>query len=93
MGLLDVEEYAAPQDALDAVNLRAVRIVRGFTVDVMLAMNRYPLAGVHSGGKPQPQTEEMRNQRMQVKRVMRLLSMQKNGHRNNRNMGQAQGDQ
>ena len=89
--LSDVKEDAGPQDAVDAVDLRAVRIFRRFDLGVMLAMNSRPLLGSHAGGQPQPEAEEVRGQGMQIERPMRLVPVQEDGHRGDRHMGQAQG--
>jgi hypothetical protein len=50
------------------------------------------LLGDHAGGQPQPETEEMAGQRMQVQRTMRLMAVQKNGDRGNGDVRQHQCD-
>jgi hypothetical protein len=62
----------------------------GFALGVMLAMDRRPLLGHHAGGQPQPATEEMRHQRMQIERAMRLMAVQEDGHRGNGDVRQTQ---
>ncbi len=56
---LDVEEHAGPEHPVDAQDLRAVRVVGGFALGVVLAVDRCPLLGDHAGGQPQPEAEEM----------------------------------
>jgi hypothetical protein len=75
---------------MDAVHLGTVRILGGFAFAMVLAMDSRPLLGHHARGQPQPATEEMRHQRMQVERAMRLMAVQKNGYRGNGDVGQSQ---
>jgi hypothetical protein len=65
------------QHLLDAQDLRAVRIFGGFTLGVVLAVNRRPLLGDHAGRHPQPEAEEMTRKRMQFQGAVRLVTMQK----------------
>ena len=78
---LAIELGAFQHDLADAVDLRAVRIVDGLALRVVLAMDRGPLLGHHAGGEPQPETEEMAGDRMQVERAMRLMAVQINRDR------------
>ena len=78
--LFDVEEHAAPEHAVDPVHLRTVRVLVGLALRVVLAVDRRPLLGHHPGREPQPEPEEVRRQRMQVERAMRLAAMQVDGH-------------
>src|SRR3979411_273725 len=73
--LLHVQEHAGPQHAIDAVNLGAMRIFDGLALGVVLAVDRRPFLGNHAGGEPEPETEKMRNQGMQLEGAMRLATM------------------
>ena len=53
-----------------------MRIVRRFAARVVLAVYRSPFLGRHAGGQPQPETEEMTHQRMQVERAVRRVPVQ-----------------
>jgi hypothetical protein len=47
------------QDFADAENHRAVRIVDGLALGVMLAVDGGPGLGGHTGGAPQPEAKKM----------------------------------
>lgn len=47
------------QNGEQALVPRAVGVVDGFALGVVLAVDGRPLAGVHGRGQPQPETEEM----------------------------------
>jgi len=49
-----------------------------------------PFLGHHAGGHPQPEAKEMTDCRMQIQRPVRLMTMQKDRHRSNGDVGQAQ---
>ena len=53
-------------------------IINGFTFSVVLAVNGGPLFGNHAGSKPEPEAEEVRSDRMQIERTVRLAAVQKN---------------
>ena len=53
----------------------------GLALGVVLAVDRHPLLGHHAGGQPQPEAEEVRWDRVQFQRAVRLCAMQKNRHR------------
>jgi hypothetical protein len=61
-----------------------VRIFFGLALGVMLAMDRDPFLGHHASGKPRPETEKMRQQRMEIHATVRLAAMQIQGHGKNR---------
>ena len=88
---LAVELGAFPQDLVDADDLRAVRIFLGLDLGVVLAVDRGPLLGHHPGGEPQPETEEVAGDRMQVERAVRLAAVEKNGDGGNSDVGSHQG--
>ena len=52
----------------------------GFTLGVMLTMYRRPFFSDLTGRQPQPETEKMTWNRVQIQRTMRLAAMQENGH-------------
>jgi hypothetical protein len=71
-----VEEHAGPQQSADAVDLRAVRVFRGFNFGVMLPMDGYPLLGHHARGEPKPEPEKMADRRVEIQRAMGLMPVQ-----------------
>ena len=71
-----VELGAAPDDRLDSAGHRAVRIVLGLDLRVVLAVDRRPLLRDHPGREPQPEPEEVRDRRMQIERAVRLAPVQ-----------------
>jgi hypothetical protein len=86
LGLGAIQLGAFQQHLADAAGLRAVRIVFGFALGVVLAVNRGPLLGHHARGHPQPETEEMLGDRMQVQRPVRHAAVQENGHAGDRDV-------
>ena len=76
-----VQLGAAPQHGLDAAGLRAVRVVHGLALGVVLAVDGHPLLGDHAGAQPQPEAEEVRRDRAQVHRAVRLRAVQEDGDR------------
>jgi hypothetical protein len=54
-----------------------VRIVLGLALRVVLAMDRDPLLRHHAGRQPEPEAEEVRRDRMQLERPVRLRPVQK----------------
>ena len=78
-----VELGALEQHRPNAARLRAVRILVGFDLGVMLTMDGDPLLRHHPGRQPEPESEEMRDGRMQLQRAMRLTTVQIDGHRRN----------
>src|SRR5207237_5098090 len=65
----------------------AVGIAGGLDLRVVLAVYRSPFLGHLAGRQPEPQAEEVRDERMQVKRTMRLAAVQINRDRGDRHMG------
>jgi len=76
----------------DAQNLRAVRVLGGFTLGVMFAMDRGPFLGHHARGEPQPETEEMADQRVQIECTVRLVAVQVDRDAGDRDMGKDKGN-
>src|SRR6185295_7926517 len=89
--LPDVQEHSAPQNTMDAQHLRAVRILRGLALGMMLAMDRDPLFRHHARRQPQPEPEEMTHGRMQLERAMRLVAMKEYRDRDDGDVGQHHG--
>jgi hypothetical protein len=67
-----------------------MRIFFGLALCVVLAVNRGPLGGQHARGHPQPETEEVADDRMQVQRAVRLAAMEIYGHTDDRDVGHGQ---
>ena len=88
-----VEEHAKEQYTPDTVDLRAVGIIRCFDLGVMLAMHGHPFFGDHACGQPQPESEEVTDHGLQVKRVVCLVTMEVDRDANNRDVGECQCDQ
>jgi hypothetical protein len=65
-----------PHHLVDAAGLRAVRVFFGLALGVVLAVDGRPLLGHHAGGHPQPETEEVAEDRVQVERAVRLATVQ-----------------
>jgi hypothetical protein len=91
LGLGAIELAAVQQHGLDAARLRAVRIVDGLALGVVLAVDRHPLLGHHAGGEPEPEAEEVRGNRVQVERAVRLRPVQEDRHRGDRDVRRDQG--
>ncbi len=79
---------AGPQNRLDAARLRAVRILDRLALGVMLAVDRDPIARLHARREPEPGTEEVRHQRMQIERAVRLAAVQVDRDRGDRDVSQ-----
>src|SRR6185503_18574649 len=90
---LHLQHHPGPQHAVDAVNLRAVRVVLGLALGVVLAVDGSPFLGHHAGGEPQPQAEEVGRRGVQFKRAMCLIPMQIDGYRGNRDVREAERDE
>ena len=60
---------------------------------MMLAVDGRPLLGYHARGQPQPETEKVADDGVEVQRAMRLAAMQINRHRRNRDVGKYQHNQ
>jgi hypothetical protein len=85
---------ALPNDFGDAEDLRAVRIIRRLTSSVVFAVNGGPLLCLHTRCQPEPKSEEMACDRMQVECARCAgVPMQVNGHCRNGDMGESQRDQ
>ncbi|MNQ62891.1 hypothetical protein D3C85_772530 [compost metagenome] len=87
-----IELGALAQDGPQALDHRAVGVVDGFALGVVLAVDGGPLAGVHGGGHPQPEAEEMLERRMQLQRAVSRIAVKIDGDADDGDMGQHQGD-
>ena len=65
-----------------------MRVVSSLAGSMVLAVNRDPFARNDTGGKPQPEAEKMTDHRIQIQRIMRLVTVQKYGHAGDGDMGQ-----
>ena len=79
VGFLHIQHDAGEQHLVDAEHLRAVRIVLGLALRVVLAVDRGPLLGDHARGHPQPEAEEMAHDRVHVEGAVRLATVQVDG--------------
>ena len=59
---------------------------------MMLAVNGGPFQGAHTRGHPQPETEKMCQDRMQIQRPMRRMTVQVNSDGNDGDMRHHQGE-
>ncbi|KAG0162141.1 hypothetical protein DFQ30_003097 [Apophysomyces sp. BC1015] len=53
---------------------------------MVFAVDRRPLTGDHARGQPQPETEKVAGDRMQVQCAVRLVPMQVNGYADDRDV-------
>jgi hypothetical protein len=90
LGFSAIQLAAGQQHGLDAACDGAVRVVHGFALGVVLAVDGHPFLGHHAGGQPQPETEEVRDHRVQFQRPVRLRAVQEDGDRRD---GDVRGDQ
>ena len=77
-----------PKYFLDAARDGTVRIFFGIALGMVLAVNRGPFLGDLPGGEPQPETEKMTGDWVQLECPMRLVTVQIDrdaGDRNVRN--------
>ena len=89
-GFPPVEFRTLPHHLADAEHPGTVRVLRGFTFRVMLAVHGDPLARHHAGGQPQPEAEEVADHGMQVERAVRLVAVQVDSDAGDGHMGQHQ---
>ena len=75
-----VQLGALPEHGFDAIGLRAMGVFRSLTLGVVFAVNRHPLFSHLTGTKPQPESEKMRWNRVQIHGSVGLVAMQVNGH-------------
>ena len=68
-------------------------IINRFAFGVVLTVNGSPFFGHHTGGKPQPKTEEVGGNWVEIKCTVRLAAVQENSNACDRNVGYRQGKQ
>jgi hypothetical protein len=68
-------------------------VVNRLAFGVVLAVNSGPLFGDHASGEPEPEAKEVRSNRMQIERTVRLAAVQENSNACDRNVGYRQGKQ
>ncbi len=90
--LIAVKKRPAKKHFQNAEVLRAVRILFELASRVVLAMDGHPLGGHHARREPEPEPEEMGDDRMQLQTAMRLMAMQVNRHGRNRHVRKPEGD-
>ena len=61
---------------VDAIDLWTVRVFGRPALGTVFAVTGRPFIGSHAGRQPQPQTEAMSGQRMQVQSAMRSMAVQ-----------------
>ena len=93
LGLGPVQLGALQQHGLDTVHMRTVRVIRLLALGVVLAVDGGPFLGHLAGAQPQPETEKMRCNQMQIQCPVCLMPMQKHGDADHGDMGHSQGSQ
>ena len=79
---------AAQKHFAEAARLRAVRVFGRFDFRVMLAVDRGPLFGHHTGREPQPEAEKVTDDGMEIERAVRGMPMQIDRHPRDGDVGQ-----
>ena len=79
------------QQLPDSEDFRAVWILIRLHPGVMLAVHRDPLLGDGPRREPEPEPEEVRKRGMQVERPVRLVAMQVDRDRHDRDVGHPEG--
>ena len=87
-----VQLRACAQDGEQALVHRAVRILDGLALGMVLTVDRGPFARVHPCGQPQPETEEVLQRGVQVECTVGGIAMQVDGHADDGDMRQHQGN-
>ena len=88
-----VQFRAFAQHLLDAFDLWAVRVIFGFALGVVLAMDGGPFPGVLAGAQPQPETEEVLQDRAQFQCPVSGVAVQVDRHADDGGVGHGQGNQ
>ena len=88
--LVPVELAALPQYLADTQDLGAMRIIRRLALCMVLAVYRHPLARHHAGSQPQPETEEVCHDGVQIQGTVGLVPVQINGNAGDCHLGQYQ---
>ena len=79
-GFFAVQLSTREQHGFDTVHMRAVWVVRLLALGVVLAVNGGPLFGHLGRGEPQPETEKVRHDRMQIQSAVCRVAVQVDGH-------------
>ena len=87
-----VQLRACAQDGEQALVHRAVRILDGLALGMVLTVDSGPFARVHPCGQPQPETEEVLQRGVQVECTVGGIAMQVDGHADDGDMRQHQGN-
>ncbi len=85
-----IELGALEQHRTEPEHHRAVGILAGFALGVMLTVNGRPRLGVLGRGQPQPEPEHVLQYRVQVQRVVGGVAVQIEGDADNGHVGHAQ---
>ena len=80
------------QNGANAMHMRTVRVFGLLALGVVLSVDGRPLFGHLTGGHPQPKTEEMRCDGVQIQGPVRLMAVQEDGDAGNGNVREAQND-
>ena len=70
-----------------------MRVLVGLAASVVLAVDGDPFLGPHAGGQPQPESEEMADQRVQIDGAVSLAAVQVQGDGGDRDLGQDERDE
>ncbi|MNP06041.1 hypothetical protein D3C76_980100 [compost metagenome] len=90
--LFTVQLGTFAQHRAQALVHRAVRVVGGFALGVVLAVDGSPLAGVLRRGQPQPETEEMLERAVELQRPVRGVAVQIDSNADDGHVGHQQSD-
>ena len=92
-GFFAVQLCAREQHGFDAVHMGAMGVFGLLALGMVFAVNGRPLLGHLAGGQPQPETEKVRGNGVQVQSAVRLVTVQVNRDAGDGDVGQGQGDQ
>ena len=70
-----IQRHTIPKDFFYPMNLWTMRVFRCLYPGMMFAMHSNPLLGNHTGGKPVPETKNMRDRPVQIEAAMSLTTM------------------
>ena len=92
-GFSTIQLSPLQQHGFDAVNVGAVGVICLLTFGVVLAVNGGPFLSHLARRQPQPKTEEVRSNGVQIQGTVRLVAVQKHGHADHGDVGHCQGKQ
>ncbi|MNO72932.1 hypothetical protein D3C76_638880 [compost metagenome] len=90
--LFPVKLGTLAQHRAQALVQRAVRVVGGFALGVVLAVDGSPFAGVLRRGQPQPETEEVLERAIELQGPVRGVAVQVDRDADDGHVGHQQGD-